>query len=99
MAAKKNSRIQPAAVAKEPVPVEAARLSLWQLVAAELRGSPALCVAVVFLILTCFSISAVVQFHDDMEMGAIREPTSSIFLAAVTLTLFGSYWRQRRGQT
>jgi len=51
--------------------------------------------AVVFLILTTFSIAAVIQFRNDMNMGAIREPTGTVFLVAITLTLFGSYWRQR----
>ncbi len=46
--------------------------------------------------ITLFAVAAAVRFRDQMEMGAIREPTASIIWAAITLTLFGSYWRQHR---
>lgn len=78
-----------------PRPVPTARPSLFARLWAESRQYPSLALAVVFAMLTVFSIAAVVRFRNNLELGAIREPTASIFLAAITLTLTASYRWQR----
>ncbi len=62
----------------------------------ELLKHPTLFLAWVSLGITVFAIGAAIRFRDQMEMGAIREPTGSILWGAITITLFASYWRQSR---
>ena len=48
--------------------------------------------------ITIFAIAAAIRFRDDLNMGAIREPTGTIMWAAITATAFASHWRQSRRQ-
>jgi hypothetical protein len=61
----------------------------------ELAAHPVLVAASVSLAITLFAAGAAIKFHDDLGMGAIREPTGMIVWAAITVTLFLRYWRER----
>lgn len=62
----------------------------------EMTRYPALFLCTCFFIITIIAVIATIQFRNDMRMGAIREPTGSIFWAALTVALFLSYARQKK---
>ncbi len=100
MAKKKTPRQQNAAP-RQAAPDSAARTSAAPAAAPvkrtilELVRHPILVAAGISLAITLFAAGAAIKFHDDMSMGAIREPTGIILWAAVTFTLFARYWRER----
>lgn len=62
---------------------------------AEFWRHPTLLLASISWALALLSAWAVVHFRDNMEMGAVREPTGIILWAAIALTLLASYRRGR----
>ena len=63
---------------------------------AEVRRYPSLSLAVVFGGLTLLSAVLCIKFHDNLDMGAIREPTGIVLWAGITATLLASYYRESR---
>lgn len=61
----------------------------------EVLKHPTLLLAWISVGLSLFAAGAAFHFRDKMEMGAIREPTGAILCAAIAVTLFASYWRER----
>jgi hypothetical protein len=61
----------------------------------EILKRPMLLLACFSAGLAVFAAAAALYYRDNMEMGAIREPTGMILLAAIALTLFASYHRHR----
>ena len=99
---KKKKKPSPALVSpKLPAPSRPAAAaepadgkSIWT----EIRQHPTFLMAWISLAITLFSIGATIHFRDDPNAGAIREPTGTILWAAITVTLFASYWRECRRQ-
>jgi len=57
---------------------------------------PTLVCAWLALGFTIFAAGAALHFRDQLDMGAIREPTGLILWGGITVTLFASHYRQRR---
>lgn len=101
MAKKKKQKPQPSggraapagAAAVAPAPKPAASSAGGALI--EALKHPTLILAWISAALSVFAAAAAVHFRDKMEMGAIREPTGAILCAAIAITLFASYYRER----
>ena len=63
---------------------------------AEVWQHPTLLLAAISVAFTFLSAVLAYQFRNDVTMGAIREPTGMILWGAIAVTLFASYWRERR---
>jgi hypothetical protein len=65
----------------------------------EVLRHPTLLAATVTAALAMFAVWTTIRYHDDMSMGAMREPTSIILWSAISATLFLRYRREKLQET
>ncbi len=65
----------------------------------EVLRHPTLLAATVTAALAMFAIWTTIRYHNDMSMGAMREPTSIILWSAISATLFLRYRREKLQET
>lgn len=91
MGKKKKPKSQPAT----PAPPPPAARTGERMEVAELWRHPTLLLAAISVAFAAISAVLAIKFHDDMNAGALREPTGMAMWTAIAVTLFASYWRER----
>ena len=65
----------------------------------DLFKHPMLILAWASLLVTVFALWAAIRYRHELSLGELSEPTHLIVWAAITFTLFASYWRKQRRES